>query len=178
MISGNWCLYCMFQLSNIGVLAIGAGVATLGIYLCVIGRSFDWDDGGFIGLGSIIFILGRIGCKLKYSPLLLTTYIIGTFFSLLALIGITTGVMIYEEFSINIGEKTANNIKIVLIGSCCIMFVSFILAICYKRSLIHERETMNLVYQELESESDKGKKKQRYKEIKSKKEFTEMKSAH
>lgn len=134
-VSGNSCIFCLFRLFNLCLIVVGLGVMAAGIYVCADDKSFNWYNGSFTGLGIITILIAIIGHKSKYSQGGFSFYSLCLLLLTLAMCGFTAGIIAYSDFSSKVGEENANAVRYSLLGSCGIMLFTFILALCYRRSI-------------------------------------------
>ena len=99
-------------------------------------RASIWYNGSFTGLGVLSILLAIIGHKSKYSQGTITFYCISLFLLTLAMIGFTAGIIAYSDFSTKVGEENANAVRYSLLGGCGVMVTTFVLAVCYRRSIV------------------------------------------
>ena len=132
---GNSCIFFMFRFFNLCLVIIGLGILVAGIYICADDNNFGWYNGSFTGLGILTILTAILGQKSRYSQGAMTFYCICLFLMTIAMGGFTVGIIMYSKFSNTIGESNANAIRYSLLVSCIFMLVTFILAVCYRRSL-------------------------------------------
>ena len=134
-VKGNSCIFCLFKFLNLFLILVGLGILVAGIYVCADDKSFNWYNGSFTGLGIITILVAIVGHKSKYSQGGMTFYCISLFLITLAMGGFTAGIIAYDGFSDSIGESNANAVRYSLLLGCIIMLVTFVLAVCYRRSI-------------------------------------------
>ena len=71
----------MFRLDTLSLLIIGLVDIPAGIAVCFQANSFDWYNGGFVGIGILLILLAFIGNKIRYAPNGITWYLCLIFIS-------------------------------------------------------------------------------------------------
>ena len=132
---GNMCIYCLFQICNIGLFFIGAGTSASGAYVCAKAEKLNWYDGSLVILGAVTFLMGLLGCKSKYSTSAMFMYNVGIFLCLVGQVAVTVLIIVFDKISTDIGTQDATIIRSVLGGICLFMLLCFVGSVCYYRSL-------------------------------------------
>jgi hypothetical protein len=132
---GNSCLYCLFMISNIGLMVVGFGTIAAGIYVAASLNQADWYSMSFIGLGFLTVLVFTLGCKSRRSMKGTLCYLFLTLCIFVTQLGFTLGIIFYSDFQSMLGENNANAVRYSLLAACLIILACFMLGWWYRNSL-------------------------------------------